>query len=458
MFLWVVGDQSDLHIIIFDEIDAICKTRGSTRDGTGVHDSIVNQLLTKGTAWTSEFQLSDDSKAEDDKDGGRAQVSSVLSSEQAPNVTLCEPNMLKTSVQSQPSDKETHLSIQIPAVLEVENEKDVATVDMPIEQHGEAQHSSQGHDQVDPNLCGDIVLESAPSNSGVTPIKQQKQQRRPYDRKKQYINPLEAETRWQGGKRVSTRIKSKPLEWWKGERMLYGRVHACRMDVQIEIGLPDEKGRFQILSIHSNKMKENSFLSADVDLKELASKTKNLSGAELEGLVKSATSFALNRQVSATDLSREIVEDNIKVTMDDFMSALNEVKPAFGAAINTLEMCSHDFCGASIIQSERTPLLTCLLEGPGGSGKTALAATIGIESGFPFIKIALLSVLCLEQHNALNAFQWTLQRTPESLRTLHQPIHPRIIPVPPSHQVVQEKHRQFPTSIGQADLKNCRKY
>ncbi|KAH8972433.1 hypothetical protein BDL97_02G195900 [Sphagnum fallax] len=378
----------------------------------------------QGTAWTSEFQLSDDSKAEDDKNGGKAQVSSVLSSEQAPNVTLCEPNMLKTSVQvltpddwvaddkyvdfqedalssfqfqimdikilasscanfyrvlvlqSQPSDKETHLSSRLSLKVSFENEKDVATVDMPIEQHGEAQHSSQGHDQVDPNLCGDIVLESAPSNSGVTPIKQRKQQRRPYDRKKQYINPLEAETRWQGGKRVSTRIKSKPLEWWKGERMLYGRVHACllnpelklanfkaecsnlgivgqidgvealnnilligmtnrkdlldeallrpgRMEVQIEIGLPDEKGRFQILSIHSNKMKENSFLSADVDLKELAQ-------------------FLLCdcfKQVSAADLSREIVEDNIKVTMDDFMSALNEVKPAFGAAINTLEMC-----------------------------------------------------------------------------------------------------------------------
>jgi SpoVK/Ycf46/Vps4 family AAA+-type ATPase len=42
-----------------------------------------------------------------------------------------------------------------------------------------------------------------------------------------------------------------------------------RMEMQIEIGLPDEKGRFQILSSHSNKMKENSFLSADVDLKEL---------------------------------------------------------------------------------------------------------------------------------------------------------------------------------------------
>ncbi|KAI8015668.1 Vesicle-fusing ATPase [Camellia lanceoleosa] len=41
------GDQSDLHVIIFDEIDSICKSRGSTRDGTGVHNSIVNQLLTK---------------------------------------------------------------------------------------------------------------------------------------------------------------------------------------------------------------------------------------------------------------------------------------------------------------------------------------------------------------------------------------------------------------------------
>ncbi|CAK9206364.1 unnamed protein product [Sphagnum troendelagicum] len=182
------GDQSDLHIIIFDEIDAICKTRGSTRDGTGMHDSIVNQLLTK-------------------IDGVEA-LNNIL-------------------------------------LIGMTNKKD--------------------------------LLDEALLRPG-------------------------------------------------------------RMEVQIEIGLPDEKGWFQILSIHS-KMKENSFLSADVDLKELASKTKNFSGAELEGLVKSATSFALNRQVSAADLSREIVEDNIKVTMDDFMSALNEVKPAFGAAINTLEMC-----------------------------------------------------------------------------------------------------------------------
>ena len=41
------GDDSELHVIIFDEIDAICKSRGSSRDSTGVHDSIVDQLLSK---------------------------------------------------------------------------------------------------------------------------------------------------------------------------------------------------------------------------------------------------------------------------------------------------------------------------------------------------------------------------------------------------------------------------
>lgn len=41
------GEMSGLHIIIFDEIDAICKTRGTISNGTGVNDSIVNQLLSK---------------------------------------------------------------------------------------------------------------------------------------------------------------------------------------------------------------------------------------------------------------------------------------------------------------------------------------------------------------------------------------------------------------------------
>ena len=37
--------------------------------------------------------------------------------------------------------------------------------------------------------------------------------------------------------------------------------------------------------------------------------------------------------------------------------------------------------------SDKNPLLTCLLEGPAGTGKTALAATVGLDSQFPFVKL-----------------------------------------------------------------------
>ena len=42
-----------------------------------------------------------------------------------------------------------------------------------------------------------------------------------------------------------------------------------RLEVQVEISLPDEAGRFQILQIHTNKMKEISFLGHDINLQEL---------------------------------------------------------------------------------------------------------------------------------------------------------------------------------------------
>lgn len=41
----------------------------------------------------------------------------------------------------------------------------------------------------------------------------------------------------------------------------------------------------------------------------------------------------------------------------------------------------------SLIRSDKTPLLTCCLEGPVGSGKSAMAATVAIESEFPFVKV-----------------------------------------------------------------------
>ena len=52
-------------------------------------------------------------------------------------------------------------------------------------------------------------------------------------------------------------------------------------------------------------MRKNDLLEDDIDLKELASLTKNFSGAEIAGLIKSASSFAFNRHVkviSSADL------------------------------------------------------------------------------------------------------------------------------------------------------------
>lgn len=75
---------------------------------------------------------------------------------------------------------------------------------------------------------------------------------------------------------------------------------------------------------------------------DAAARTKNYSGAELEGVVKSAVSYALNRQLNMDDLSKPVDEENIKVTMDDFLNALHEVVPAFGASTDDLERCR--FC------------------------------------------------------------------------------------------------------------------
>ena len=67
-----------------------------------------------------------------------------------------------------------------------------------------------------------------------------------------------------------------------------------RFDVQVEISLPDADGRLQIFRIHTKQMMKNHLISEDVDLKKLSSElTKSFTGAEIEGLVKSAASLAV---------------------------------------------------------------------------------------------------------------------------------------------------------------------
>lgn len=178
-----------------------------------------------------------------------------------------------------------------------------------------------------------------------------------------------------------------------------------RLEVHMEISLPDEKGRVQILKIHTQKMRTNDVMDSDVNLEELAHLTKNFSGAEIGGLVKSASSFAFSRHVKVgtmAGISDDIV--NMKVNRADFLHALDEVKPAFGVSEEELATCIQygvihysptineilkegELFVKQVSQANSTPLFSVLLHGPPASGKTALAAKIALDSGFPFIKL-----------------------------------------------------------------------
>jgi vesicle-fusing ATPase len=177
-----------------------------------------------------------------------------------------------------------------------------------------------------------------------------------------------------------------------------------RLEMHVEIGLPDEAGRVQIINIHTKTMRENNIMASDFDSHELARLTKNYSGAEIAGLVKATASYVFNREIDFENLGKEVNIENLKVGMNDFLSALKDIKPQFGVdeedltryirggVIDYGDEFSHMYHTIEMLinqvkTSQQTPLLSVLLEGPSGCGKTALAAKIALESGFSYVKI-----------------------------------------------------------------------
>eukprot|EP00397_Hematodinium_sp_SG-2012_P017093 GEMP01017465.1.p1 GENE.GEMP01017465.1~~GEMP01017465.1.p1 ORF type:complete len:725 (+),score=152.88 GEMP01017465.1:42-2216(+) len=180
-----------------------------------------------------------------------------------------------------------------------------------------------------------------------------------------------------------------------------------RMEVLMEISLPSEAGRVDILNIHTRKMREHGYLKG-VDLNKVAADTKNFSGAELEGLVRSATSFALNSKVNAANIGKKMDNlDNIEVTLECFEHAKTEILPAFGQKDKDIA----PFLGHGIIHYSSTfesmykslkslvnqvrdtdrQLLSIMLEGEPGAGKTALATHLAKQSGYPFVRVISLN-------------------------------------------------------------------
>lgn len=180
-----------------------------------------------------------------------------------------------------------------------------------------------------------------------------------------------------------------------------------RLEVQIEIGLPNEEGRLEIFKIHTKGLMETGVLSPDVSLEELASVSKNFTGAEIAGLIGAAKNHAIARVIepnSTSELTKEMLA-SIKVTRADFTTAMKEnIKPALGASEDRLKLLTKPILQwdpkIQVILERIDQLIQEALEtrdqtfyvlflGEPGAGLTTLASHMARQSQFPFTRLWL---------------------------------------------------------------------
>jgi transitional endoplasmic reticulum ATPase len=181
-----------------------------------------------------------------------------------------------------------------------------------------------------------------------------------------------------------------------------------RFDREIEIGVPDKEGRFEILQIHTRGMP----LSKDVDLEKLASMSHGFVGADLHALAKEAAMRSLRKVLPEIDLATESIPSEtlkkIVVTMQDFLEVIKEMEPSAlrEVFVEVPDVKWDDIGGLTTIKQElqeavewplkyqglfnhtdATPPKGILLYGPPGTGKTLIAKATANESEANFISI-----------------------------------------------------------------------